>query len=121
MAGVELLTLPAKAERQQKSIIFTIMGIKHYDKSFKENAVKLSYQRASVSSLSKELGISKSQLSKWRKDYEEYGKCSFPGRGVERLSDQDRVILTLEKELKTSKLELEILKKAIAVFSKIDN
>lgn len=40
---------------------------------------------------------------------------------VERLSDQDRAVLNLEKELKNSKLELEILKKAIAVFSKIDN
>ena len=96
------------------------MGTKHYDKAFKENAVKLSYSRSSLSLLAKELGVSTSQLSKWRKAYEEYGKSSFPGRGVERLTDEGRKIKELEKDLRNSKLELEILKKAIAVFSKID-
>ena len=96
------------------------MGIRHYDKAFKENAVKLSYERSNQGVLAKELGISKSQLSKWRKESEEYGKSSFSGRGVERLTDQERTIKELEKELRTSRLELDILKKAIAVFSKID-
>ena len=96
------------------------MGKNHYDKAFKENAVQLSYERSSLSLLSKELGVSKSQLSKWRKDYEEYGKSSFSCRGVERLTDEGRIIKRLEKELLTSKLELDILKKALAVFSKID-
>jgi len=96
------------------------MGTRHYDKAFKDNAVKLSYERSNHSTLAKELGVSKSQLSKWRKEYEEYGKSSFSGRGVERLTDQDRIIKALEKELCTSRLELDILKKAIAVFSKID-
>ena len=92
------------------------MGIRHYDKAFKENAVKLSYERSNQGVLAKELGISKSQLSKWRKESEEYGKSSFSGRGVERLTDQERTI----KELRTSRLDLDLLKKAIAVFSKID-
>ena len=34
------------------------MVTKHYDKSFKENVVKLSYQRSSLSALSRELGVS---------------------------------------------------------------
>ena len=92
------------------------MGTRHYDKAFKENAVKLSYERSNQGVLAKELGISKSQLSKWRKESEEYGKSSFSGRGVERLTDQERTI----KELRTSRLDLDLLKKAIAVFSKID-
>ena len=48
------------------------MGTKHYDKSFKQNAVKLNYQRSSLSALSHELGVSVSQLSKWRKEYIEF-------------------------------------------------
>ena len=96
------------------------MGTKHYDKSFKENAVKLSYQRSSLSALSRELGVSVSQLSKWRKEYLEFGTASFQGKGVERLTDEQYRIKQLEKALKNSELELEILKKAIAVFSKID-
>lgn len=96
------------------------MGIKHYDKSFKEQAVKLSYERGSCSALARELGVSSSQLSKWRKEYAQYSTASFQGRGVERLTDDQRAYKELEKELKNSRLELEILKKAIAVFSKID-
>lgn len=56
------------------------------DKAFKENAVKLSHQRKNQSELAKELGISRTLLSKWRKESDEYGSASFPGRGVERLT-----------------------------------
>ena len=96
------------------------MGTKHYDKIFKENAVNLSYKRSSLSTLSRELGVSVSQLSKWRKEYLEFGTASFQGKGVERLTDEQYRIKQLEKALNNSELELEISKIAIAVFSKID-
>ena len=35
------------------------MGTRHYDKAFKENAVKLSYERSNQGVLAKELGIEK--------------------------------------------------------------
>ena len=91
-----------------------------FSKAFKENAVKLSYERSSIKELAKELGILPNLLSKWRKEQSEYGSASFQGRGVERLTDEQRRIKELEKSLKNKELELEILKKAIAVFSKID-
>ena len=95
------------------------MERKNYSKKFKENAVKLSYERSSQSAL-KELGISSTLLSKWRKEFSEYGSASFQGRGIERLNDEQRRIKDLEKALKNKELELEILKKAIAVVSKTD-
>ncbi|MFR9546788.1 MAG: transposase [Rikenellaceae bacterium] len=93
---------------------------KIYDKHFKERAVKLSYDRGSVLQAAKELGISDSSLGKWRKDYEMYGDNSFPGKGNERLTDEQRRIKELEKELRDRELDLEILKKAIAFFSRTD-
>lgn len=96
------------------------MERKNFSKKFKENAVKLSYERSSQSALAKELGISSTMLCKWRKEFSEYGSASFQGRGVERLTDEQRRIKELEKTLKDRDLELEILKKAIAIFSKID-
>jgi hypothetical protein len=39
----------------------------------------------------------------------------FPGHGVERLSDEGRQVKELQKRLRNTELELEILKKAIAV------
>lgn len=93
---------------------------KFYDKTFKERSVKLSYQRGSVLKAAEELGVSSSALGKWRKDFEKYGDNSFPGKGNERLTDEQRRIKELEKELKDRELDLEILKKAIAFFSRTD-
>jgi len=97
------------------------MGTKRsYDRTFKERAVKMSYERDSVKALASELGISAERLYKWRAEYADHGEASFQGHGVERLSDEDRRVKELEKKLRNTELELEILKKAIAVFSKID-
>ena len=91
-----------------------------YDRSFKERAVKMSYERTSVVELASELGISPDRIYSWRTEFAKYGDASFSGHGVERLSDDARRVKELEKQLRTKELELEILKKAIAVFSKID-
>lgn len=80
----------------------------------------MSYERDSVKALASELGISAERLYKWRAEYADHGEASFQGHGVERLSDEDRRVKELEKKLRNTELELEILKKAIAVFSKID-
>ena len=96
------------------------MGTKHYDKAFKEQAVKLSNQRGNINSVARELGISGSQLSKWCIEYDKFGGNSFPWRGNERLTDEGRRINDLEKQLKDSQLDVEILKKAIAFFSRAD-
>lgn len=96
------------------------MGVKHYDKQFKEQAVKLSEQRGSISEVARELGVSSSQLSKWRNDFCIYGEKSFPSRGVERPTDEQHEIKELRKALKDRELDIEILKKAIDFFSRAD-
>jgi transposase len=50
----------------------------HYDKAFKENAVKLSLDRKNVSDLAHELGISPALLYRWRKDTGNEGKAVSP-------------------------------------------
>jgi transposase len=87
-----------------------------YDRAFKERAVKLSHQRADLKELADELGISRDRLYKWRSEFARHGEASFPDHGIERLSDEGRQV----KKRRNTELELEILKKAIAVFSKID-
>ncbi len=54
---------------------------KHYEKSFKENAVKLSSERKNISSLAKELGISSATLHRWRKEFDDYGHRSMSRKG----------------------------------------
>lgn len=91
-----------------------------YSIDFKVKAVELSYARDSVTEVSKELGISKSALSRWRQELNQYGKNSFPGRGHVKMTDEQKEIARLKKQLKDLELERDILKKAISIFSVSD-
>jgi len=93
---------------------------KTYDRSFKENAVKLSYERSNLSALSRELGIDYKALLRWRKEYEQFKAASFQGNGIARLTEEQKELHRLRKELATKTLELEILKKALSIISKSD-
>ena len=55
---------------------------KIYDTAFKIKAVELSNERSNITELARELGIRVSMLYKWRKEYEEFGTGSFPGKGT---------------------------------------
>ena len=92
-----------------------------YDKSFKLEVVKRSLEEVSVKELGEELGIHPAVISKWRKEFLDSGEqLSFPGSGNELLSEEQEQIKRLSKELREKELELEILKKAIGIFSKKD-
>lgn len=91
---------------------------KSYDSAFKTRAVLLSHERTNVSELARELGVSTSLLHKWRKEYNEFGEGSFPGKGNLKLTPEQEKIYDLEKKLKDAELERDILKKAIGIFSK---
>ena len=90
----------------------------HYDKSFKENAVKLSFERKNVSELAQELGIDPLLLYRWRKEFQEKGSLSFPGNGVQALSEEAKKMVDLEKRLYDAETERDILKKALSIISK---
>ena len=90
----------------------------HYDKVFKENAVKLSFERKNVSELAQELGVEPLLLYRWRKEYQEKGSQSFPGNGVQILSEDAKKMADLEKRLFDAETERDILKKALSIISK---
>lgn len=84
-----------------------------YSKEFKEKAIVLSYQRDNLKELAEELGIHVDRLYDWRKIF------PAPSSGSNnRKANSDRNIKCLERELRDTKMELEILKKAIHIFSK---
>ena len=41
---------------------------RHYDRSFKERAVQLSYERNNIKDLAVELGITAERIYKWRQE-----------------------------------------------------
>ena len=71
-----------------------------------------------MSELTRELGVIAPQLYKWRKEFEESGEGSFPGKGNFKLTPEQEKIHELKKRLKDAELERDILKKAIGIFSK---
>ena len=82
---------------------------KIYDKAFKEKSVQLSYDRTNISEFSRELGITAPQLYKWRKEFEEFGEGSFPGKGKLKLTPEQEKIYELEKRLKDAELERSMI------------
>lgn len=98
------------------------MGIQNrrkYDSDFKRNAVMLAQEPGrSVSEVAEKLGISKDLIYQWRKAMERKGELAFPGKGIEALTEEQKRIRELEKKLKDTEMERDILKKAMAIFSR---
>jgi transposase len=91
-----------------------------YDRSFKQKAVELANARGSVPEIARELGIKSDMLYRWRREFTKYKTNSFPGQGNPKMTDLERENARLKKELRDSRIEGEILKKAISIFSKSD-
>ena len=93
---------------------------KNYDREFKQKAVELSYARGNATEIAEELGIDKGILYRWRKEFNKYKGNSFPGHGTPKMTDLEREVARLRKELRDAKMERDILKKAISIFSVSD-
>ncbi len=81
-----------------------------YTQEFKKTIVELLESGKSVKELSIEFNVSQSSIKKWRKDF---NMTDFE-------KQESAKIKALEKELKNVKLERDILKKAVSIFSKSD-
>ena len=94
--------------------------VKHrrkYDREFKVQAVKLSLESGkSVKEVAEDLGICTGNLTRWRREYREDSENAFPGMG--KLKPEDEELRKLRKENADLKEERDILKKALAIFSK---
>lgn len=84
---------------------------KSYDNEFKKTIVDLYETGKGISELSREYGVSKSTVDSWIKKF----KTITTSTGEVTNNDE---ILKLKKELKEKEIEIEILKKAVAIFSK---
>ena len=89
-----------------------------FDDSFKIMAVDLSVVKGSVANVAKELDIDPSILSKWRRDPRYNGNKVLPDNP--KISPEEQELRILRKKLRDTELERDILKKAIAIFSRGD-
>ena len=61
--------------------------------------------------------ISPGLLYRWRKECQERGEGSFPGNGVRSREGDAGRVAELEKRLKETEIERDILKKALGIIS----
>jgi transposase len=85
-----------------------------YSLEFKLKAIELVNQRGSLISVSRELNISRETLKNWKKGL-------YLGNETAKLkTKEEEELIRLRKELYETKLERDILKKAVGIFSKND-
>ena len=90
-----------------------------YDSDFKRNAVQLAEEPGrTVAEVAENLGIGKDLIYRWRREQRAHPGLAFPGNGREALTIQQQKIRELEKKLKDTEMERDILKKAMAIFSR---
>jgi transposase len=88
-----------------------------YSLDFKLKAVELSNERGSLVSVANELNISTDNIKRWKK---EFNKGKLTNKSVVIKSPEEQELIRLRKELADIKLERDILKKAVGIFSKSD-
>ena len=76
-----------------------------FDETFKKMAVELSHAKGSVQEAARELGIDSSRITKWRQNYKSPGQLASPATG---LSEEQKQIRQLQKELKDAQIERDI-------------
>jgi transposase len=90
---------------------------KRYDAQFKLDAVRLiESSERSIGDIAQDLGIRRELLYKWKRELEADPKNAFPGKG--KLKPEEEQLRQLQQELKRVTEERDILKKALAFFSK---
>ena len=90
---------------------------RHFTLEFKRNAVQLVTDKGMpVGKVARELDIHPNLLHLWRRRFLKDGDKAFVGKG--RVKPEEAEIKKLRKELEKVKEQRDILKKALAVFSK---
>ncbi len=84
---------------------------KQYDEDFKKTIVSLYESGKKISELSREYGVGHTNIRNWINKYQTITTSTG------EVTNNDE-ILKLKKELQQVQLENEILKKAVAIFSK---
>ena len=88
-----------------------------YTREFKLEALRLlEASGESAAQIERDLGITLGLLSRWKRQAAADDEQAFPGRG--RLAPDQEHIRQLERENELLRQERDILKKAVAIFSR---
>lgn len=88
-----------------------------FTREFKLEAVHLAQKSGkSQTQVARDLGIADSTLHHWCKEFAKGGEKAFPGSGNPAAGEEE--LRRLKRELEVTRQERDILKKALAIFSR---
>ena len=93
---------------------------KIYSKDFKLKAVELRNVRGNSQEIARELGIDAALIYRWRKERSSNPDLAFTGNGKAQLTEEQKELKRLRRALADIKMERDILKKAVSIFSVSD-
>ena len=82
-----------------------------YDDEFKQNTLRKVFDGQSVKSVSQELGVTESQIHKWR-------RIALKNGSDDRSAAELNEAIELKKRIRELEMENEILKKAALIFGR---
>jgi len=89
-----------------------------YTKEFREEAVKkVTEEGLSIIEVSRRLSLPKSTLEQWLRVAKK-GRLGEVGKGLRPLTELERELAHVKRELSLTRMERDILKKAAAYFAK---
>lgn len=91
---------------------------KRYNNELKLTIVELLQSGMKAKQISEDYGVAPSLISRWKKDYESKSGDFSKKR---ELTMEEQELKALRKELRDVKMERDILKKAVSIFSKSDH
>jgi len=98
----------------------TDMKRRRFDREYKQMVVELANAREDISALAVELDLRPELIYRWRREALANLDASFPGQRNKTMTEEQKEISRLKKELRDAQLERDILKKALSIFSKSD-
>jgi transposase len=90
----------------------------NYENEFKTTIVELLKSGKKVSEVSQEYNLSEGMIRRWHREYDQKSGDLSKKRD---LSSTEIELRQLRKQLRETKLERDILKKAVGIFSKSDS
>ncbi|KNY27905.1 hypothetical protein Bccel_3183 [Pseudobacteroides cellulosolvens ATCC 35603 = DSM 2933] len=89
----------------------------NFTTEYKKEIIKLvTEKQKTVREVAISIGVTETTIRDWIKKYHQHGEDAFPGKG--NLRPEDEELRILKKRLKDLEEENEILKKAMAIFSR---
>jgi transposase len=73
-----------------------------------------------VQDVARDLGVGAELIYRWRREQKFSPSLAFGGKGKKQLTEEQKELARLKKDLADVKMERDILKKAVSIFSVSD-